>query len=155
MPNFSARTAHAFRSGPIGGNLYGPLANAMNATHTPKLKKFTEVMQIRGVRVYLHWSVILIGCVILLGAFERPAATLAAWAGYFGVLLIHESGHLIAAQRLGYSVNSIQLYPIFGITWLETPRSRFDAVSIAWAGVFAQAVIAIPLVALENRCPSR
>jgi hypothetical protein len=36
-------------------------------------------MQIKGVRVYAHWSVLLIGTLILFGAIERPAETLAAW----------------------------------------------------------------------------
>jgi membrane-associated protease RseP (regulator of RpoE activity) len=86
-----------------------------------KLKKLTEVMEIRGVRVYAHWSVLLIGTLILFGAIERPAETLAAWTAYFGVILIHECGHMVAAQ------------------W-----KRCEV--IAWGGVVAQAVVAVPLV---------
>ena len=48
-----------------------------------KLKKLTEITQIKGVRVYAHWSVLLIGTLILFGAIERPAETLAAWTAYF------------------------------------------------------------------------
>jgi len=50
-----------------------------------KLKKLTEIMKISGVRVYAHWSVLLIGTLVLIGAFERPAETLAAWTAYFSV----------------------------------------------------------------------
>jgi uncharacterized membrane protein YphA (DoxX/SURF4 family) len=69
-----------------------------------KLRKLTEIMEISGVRVYAHWSVLLIGTLILFGALERPAETVAAWTFYFGVILIHECGHMIAAHRKGYEV---------------------------------------------------
>jgi Zn-dependent protease len=61
--------------------------------------------------------------------------------------LIHECGHLIAAQQLGCQVYSIQLYPFFGLANFQTPWSRFDHCVIAWGGVLAQSVIALPLVA--------
>jgi hypothetical protein len=44
-------------------------------------------------------------------------------------------------------VFSIELYPIYGITRFETPWSRFDHCVIAWGGVLAQAIVALPLVA--------
>jgi Zn-dependent protease len=103
-------------------------------------------MQIRGVRVYAHWSVLLIGTLILFGALERPAETLAAWTAYFSVILIHECGHMIAAHRKGYAVTAIELYPIHGCVCFQQPWSRYDDAVIAWGGVAAQAVVAVPLV---------
>ncbi len=111
-----------------------------------KLKKLTEIMQIRGVRVYAHWSVLLIGTLILFGALERPAETLAAWTAYFSVILIHECGHMIAAHWKGYAVTAIELYPIHGCACFQQPWSRYDDALIAWGGVAAQAVVAVPLV---------
>jgi Zn-dependent protease len=43
---------------------------------------------------------------------------------------------------------SIELYPIWGITSFTEPYSRFDQCVIVWAGVVAQLVVAIPLIAL-------
>ena len=57
-----------------------------------KLRRLTEIMEINGVQVYAHWSVLVIGMLILLGAIERPVETIAAWSAYFGVILIHECG---------------------------------------------------------------
>jgi Zn-dependent protease len=105
-------------------------------------------MQIRGVRVYAHWSVLLIGTLVLFGAIERPGETLAAWTAYFSVILIHECGHMIAAHRRGYAVTAIELYPIHGCVYFQQPWSRYDDAVIAWGGVAAQAVIAVPLVTL-------
>jgi hypothetical protein len=72
-------------------------------------------MRVGGVDVYLHWSVMVVGCAILRGAFERPAETLIAWTCYFGVLLIHEYGHVVVAQKKGCQVYAIELYPIHGL----------------------------------------
>ncbi len=55
------------------------------------------------------------------------------------------------AQRLGCRVISIKLYPIFGFTKFERPWSKFDHCLIAWAGVIAQSLVAIPII-LWVRC---
>jgi stage IV sporulation protein FB len=111
-----------------------------------RIDKLTEILRIRGVPVYLHWSVLLIAVLILVNVIHHPAGSLLGLAAYISVLLIHESGHLIAAQRMRCEVLSIQLYPIFGITKFETPWSKFDHCLIAWGGVIAQAVVALPTV---------
>jgi Zn-dependent protease len=112
-----------------------------------KLNKMILVMQIKRVKVFAHWSVILIGIVILLGAVEDPFLAFTVLASYYGLILIHECGHMFAALRRGSDVLSIELYPIWGVTRFTSPYSRFDNCVIAWGGVAAQAVVAVPLVA--------
>ena len=75
--------------------------------------------------MYAHWSVLLIGTLILFGAIERPAETLAAWTAYFSVILIHECGHMIAAHRKGYHVTAIELYPIHGCVCFQAGGKPF------------------------------
>ncbi len=111
-----------------------------------KFDKGTKIGQIRGADLYIHWTVFLVAAIILAGVLRQPAFSLVGLAAYWGVLLIHETGHLIAAQRFGCPVFSIELYPVFGITRFGTPWSRLDHCLIAWAGVAAQAVIALPLI---------
>lgn len=72
--------------------------------------------------------------------------TLVGLLSYLSLLLIHECGHLIAAQRRGSHVLEIRLYPIHGKCLFQTPWSRFDHCVIAWGGVIAQAIIALPLL---------
>jgi Zn-dependent protease len=111
-----------------------------------RLEKKTKIGEIRGVATYVHWTVFLVAAIILAGVLRNPGLSLLGLAAYWGVLLIHETGHLIAAQRLGCPVFSIEIYPIFGVTRFGTPWSRLDHCVIAWAGVLAQAAVAIPLV---------
>src|SRR5260370_13294205 len=112
-----------------------------------RLEKLSRVMRIKGADVYIHWSVFAVAGLILLGATRWSLMlSLVEIASYLSVLFIHECGHLIAAQRLGCKVYSIKLYPIYGLTDFQTPWTRFDHCVIAWGGVLAQAVIAVPVV---------
>jgi len=104
-------------------------------------------MRIDGVDVYVHWSVFVISGFILLGAFQRPAMSLVGLACYWCVLLLHECGHMLVARRKRCEVLGIELYPIWAITRFEMPKSKLDHSLIAWGGVTAQAVIALPLIA--------
>src|SRR5580658_3509936 len=115
-----------------------------------KLNTLVEVMEIRRVKVFVHWSVLVIGAVILAGTIEQPLLAFSMVASYYGVILIHECGHMFAAQRKGYAVWSIELYPIWGITRFSEPYADYDRCVIAWGGVLAQLVVAIPpLIWLE------
>jgi Zn-dependent protease len=114
----------------------------------PNLRKMIEVMQIRGVKVFVHWSVLLIGAIILLGAVEDAPLAFTVLVSYYGVILLHECGHMVAAQGKGCAVSSIELYPVWGITCFSEPYSRRDHCVIAWGGVAAQALVAVPLVVL-------
>jgi membrane-associated protease RseP (regulator of RpoE activity) len=112
-----------------------------------KLNKLVEVMKINRVKVFFHWSVMLIGAIIMLGALEDPLLAFVVLASYYSIILIHECGHMIAAQRKRCAVWSIELYPLWGITRFDEPYSQHDHCVIAWGGVVAQAVVGVPLVA--------
>jgi hypothetical protein len=109
----------------------------MKTIRLPKINKLFKVMEIRGVKVFVHWSVLLISAIILLGAFEEPLIAFAVLGAYYGVILLHECGHMVAAQRKGCAVWSIELYPLWGITCFGEPYSRYDHCIIAWGGVVA------------------
>ena len=107
----------------------------------------TRVLRIKGVDVNVHWTVFLVAGIMLLNAGRKPVMTLVALLAYMSLLLIHETGHLIAAQRRWSRVEEIRLYPILGKCIFQVPWSRFDHCIIAWVGVIAQAIVAIPLLA--------
>jgi len=109
------------------------------------VSRITRVVRFRHIDVYVHWSVFLIGTLVLIGGIRKPIATLIGLAAYVGVLAIHETGHLMVARRKGYDAMSMELYPIFGLARIERPDSRVDRAIIAWGGVAAQAVVGIPL----------
>src|SRR5258708_28296118 len=119
----------------------------MKAIRLWNFGKLFEVMEINGVKVYFHWSVLFMGAIIFLGALEEPSLAVVVLACDYGVILTHECGHMIAAQRKRCPVSSIELYPPWGITRFDEPYSRFDHCVIAWGGVAAQALVGVPLIA--------
>jgi len=123
------------------------MAKLVQLARALKMGRLTRLLKIRGVDVYVHWSVFAISAVMILAAIRQPAMTIVALICYWSVLLLHESGHMIAAQRRGCRVETIELYPIHGRCCFQMPWSRFDHCVIAWGGVLAQAVVALPLVA--------
>ena len=96
-----------------------------------RLPKLIEVMQIRRVKVFFHWSVLLIGAIILIGAIHEPLLSFVVLTSYYGVILVHECGHMVAAQSRGSAVWSIEIYPLWGITRFDEPYSRYDGCIIA------------------------
>lgn len=111
-----------------------------------RFTRLTRICKFRRVDVLVHWSVLVICAVILLGTIRQPLVTILGLSAYIGLLLIHECGHVVVAQRRGCQVFAVELYPIWAITRFQTPWSRLDHCVIAWGGVLAQTVIAVPLI---------
>src|SRR5947208_3388399 len=99
------------------------MQNLIRMIRRLKLGKLTHVRWIRGVKLYVHWSVFAIAGIMLLGTIERPVVTFVGLFSYLSILLVHECGHMIAAQRRKYKVWSIELYPIVGFCRFEEPWS--------------------------------
>jgi Zn-dependent protease len=124
-----------------------PFKSPLIKIPTPiRFDKLTRVMKLRGVDVYVHWSVFLIAAIILANAIRKPVLCIVAMLSYLGVILLHEAGHMVVAQRLGSWVEGIYLYPIHGRCIYQAPWSRLDDCKIAWGGVLAQAIVAVPLI---------
>jgi Zn-dependent protease len=111
-----------------------------------RIDKLTRLFRIREVDVYVHWTVFLIGILMIAASIRRPWVILAAGTSWLALILLHECGHMIAAQRRKCHVLAIYLYPIHGRCCYSQPWSRFDDCVIAWGGVIAQALVAAPLV---------
>jgi Zn-dependent protease len=111
-----------------------------------RIDRLTRVFRLRGVDVFVHWTVFLIAAVMVYATYRNPWVTLTAGASWLGLLLLHEFGHMIAARRRHTPVISIELYPIFGFCRFEVPWSRFDHCVIAWGGVVAQLAVAVPIM---------
>jgi len=99
-----------------------------------------------GVPILVHWSVPAL-CLFLLGAgVGRILTATAAIAAYLAMLLVHEFGHQVVAQRHGYQVRAIRIYPVHGTCHIDAPRSRLHDALVAWGGPLAQFLVAAPFV---------
>jgi Zn-dependent protease len=68
---------------------------------------------------------------------------------YFGAIL-HEAGHAYFAWRMGYQPRNIHLGLVHGTCTFDAPNSLREECIIAWGGVSAQLIVAIPLIVLNQ-----
>lgn len=111
-----------------------------------KVDRLTRIARVKGIDVYIHWTVFAIAIIMLINSVRRPAVTLVGLLSFLAVMTIHEFGHLIAARLRRHEPSHIEIYPIYGLAHYSAPRSRLDHCIIAWGGVLAQAVVAVPLL---------
>ena len=106
-------------------------------------------IRILGARLHVHWAVILAIAAILALTIARPLNAIVAVTAYFGMILLHETGHAFVARRLGYKPSDIYLGLVHGLCVVEASSNPMDEAIIAWGGVLAQLSVALPLIFLS------
>lgn len=119
-----------------------------------------RIGEIRGIQVKLHFALILLIAIWLLGSLVGPQPLWSAFqvlifaAVLFGSVLAHELGHCWGAARVGGHSREIVLWPLGGLAVTSgSDRSAFHEfvitlagplVSLALAAVFGLVVLVLP-----------
>jgi Zn-dependent protease len=111
-------------------------------------------LRVFGAPVYVHWTVLAVSAVLLAYSIKVPFTALAALCSYFGIILLHETGHAYFARRAGARVEAIYLALFHGMCVHEAPARQRDIYVIAWGGALAQLAVALPLILLANVTPA-
>jgi Zn-dependent protease/predicted transcriptional regulator len=118
---------------------------------------------VRGIALYVHGTFLILLAWIALSHVSHGHGALAALEGVlftatiFGIVVLHEFGHALAAARYGIRTRDITLYPIGGVASLEripdNPRQEF---LVALAGPAVNVALAIVLfgISLLMRVPA-
>jgi Zn-dependent protease len=109
------------------------------------------VFRLQRVKVYVHWSVLLLAAGLVGFAGRQFLEALVAVGSFFGVVLLHEWGHVLAARRHGCRVDAVEIFPFLGRTLHSMPYSRLEEGVVAWSGALLQLAVATPIIALVNR----
>jgi Zn-dependent protease len=102
-----------------------------------------------GAPIYLHWSVLAAAAVVAALSVDSPASAAVSVTSYLAIIVIHELGHAYVAKRRGHRVLAIHIAFFHGRCEYEAPDYEWDDVAIAWGGVLAQLLVAIPLIVLD------
>jgi stage IV sporulation protein FB len=97
---------------------------------------FWTIARWRGAPIRLHWT-IPVGAVLFSGLRFAPAF----WGAFFGLILIHELGHAALVRYFKHRVHAIDVMGFGGLCHWSGAATPFQRASIAWGGVFAQAVV--------------
>jgi len=114
-----------------------------------------RIGSIAGISVYLHWTfMVLVGYIALSGLLTSGAGgavyELTTILMLFGVVVLHETGHALAARHFGIGTRDITLYPIGGVARLERMPSRpIQEIVVAIAGPAVNVGLALVSLALQ------
>ena len=100
-----------------------------------------EAFRIRGVPVFLHWSLPLGGLLIASYARADWRIALCCCIAYTFLIAAHEVGHAAAAASLKLKVHAIYLSGLGGRCRFQTPRSVGGAFFVVSAGLLAQLIL--------------
>jgi len=106
--------------------------------------------RLAGINIYVHFTfLILLGFIGLNGYLQTgdPAAAavgLAMTAAVFGIIVLHELGHALAARHYGIPTKDITLLPIGGVARLQRmPDKPAQELVVALAGPAVNVALAV------------
>ena len=75
---------------------------------------YLGVLRSTGIRLYAHWSVLVVVALFAVGAFSDPLIASVLFVSILVQILIHELGHAWVARRLGLEVTAIHFALLHG-----------------------------------------
>src|SRR5262249_40880021 len=85
-----------------------------------------RLFRVAGITVFIHWSWFLIAYIQIFQreGINKPNSIFWRTAEYvtlFGIVLLHEFGHALACRQVGGQAETIVLWPLGGIAYVDPP----------------------------------
>lgn len=83
-----------------------------------------RLFRVAGIDVSLHWLWFLVAIYEIndrSSAYASPFWNIAEYLTLFGIVLLHEFGHAFACRQVGGAANSIVLWPLGGVAYVQPP----------------------------------
>ena len=115
------------------------------------MKRYTRIPGVRifSAPLYFHWSAFVIIAVLLLHHIDEPGIAVVAVVSYVGLILLHEAGHAYVAKQHRLRRHAIRVAAFHGVCEFEEPEYAKQDYLVAWGGVLAQLLVAVPVILLD------
>ncbi|WP_163835411.1 zinc metalloprotease [Spartinivicinus ruber] len=110
--------------------------------------KYIKILTLNGVPINMHWSLCITLLVILAAGISDFSVILGGFS-FWGIMLLHELGHMYFASRLNLQTIKIDLHLLHGICEYEI-GTEFESCIVSWGGVVAQSLVFIPCIILYS-----
>jgi len=117
----------------------------------PTQKGSFRLFKFAGVTVYLHWMWFLLAAYEVFGSQNRYnslAWNAAELLAVFSTVLLHEFGHSLACRSVGGQADTIVLWPLGGVAYVNPPQRPGAMLWSIAAGPLVNVALLVPLTAL-------
>jgi Zn-dependent protease len=115
----------------------------------PSSQGAIRLVRVAGIDVFLHWSwfvVALFEVTERTTRYRSAAWNVAEYLALFGIVTLHEFGHALACRQVGGRADTIVLWPLGGVAYVDPPpRPGATLWSIA-AGPLVNVALLFPLL---------
>jgi Zn-dependent protease len=84
-----------------------------------------RLFRVKGIDVYLHWSWFLVALYEIearKGSYSSVAWNVVEYVALFAIVLTHEFGHALACRSVGGTADTIMLWPLGGVAYVNPPQ---------------------------------
>jgi len=84
-----------------------------------------HIFRFSGIDVFLHWSWFLVAIFEIQGRtrnYSSPMWNVLEYLALFAIVTLHEFGHALACRQVGGTANTIVLWPLGGVAYVNPPQ---------------------------------
>lgn len=84
-----------------------------------------HLIRVAGIDLYLHWSWFVVAVVEIQWRhrlYHSPLWNVLEYLAIFAIVLLHEFGHALACRQVGGTADTIMLWPLGGVAYVDPPQ---------------------------------
>ena len=104
-----------------------------------------QIFRIAGITVYLNWTWFLVAVFEIQSRarhYTSPLWNALEYLALFGIVLVHEFGHALACRSVGGKADTILLWPLGGVAYVDPPQRPGATLWSIAAGPLVNVVLA-------------